>query len=262
VSTPRFWPSPRVLDAARLAEIDAAGQFADEHDVQARDQLALEAGGVGQGLEAIGRAQVGVDVHRLAQVQQAGFRAQVARGAGPLRAADRAHQHRVAGQGRVADLVGQGRAVGVVAGAAVDPLLDVQVGGQDLGHPAHLGADLGADPVAGQEQKRGHRKALLDGFRSVVGDVERRHAAVVDAQLGEAGAPGGHVRAGAVEGQGVLVDEVLEDPDQAGIERILAEGVVQAARLAPAALDLGPQVQVRTQVGQALGRDADRCRPG
>ena len=33
----------QVLDAARLAEIDAAGELAQDHDVQARDQLGLQA---------------------------------------------------------------------------------------------------------------------------------------------------------------------------------------------------------------------------
>jgi hypothetical protein len=32
--------------AARLAEVDVAGQLADDQDVQARHQLGLEAGGV------------------------------------------------------------------------------------------------------------------------------------------------------------------------------------------------------------------------
>ena len=35
-------------DRLRLAEIDAAGQLAHDHDVEAVDQLALERGGVGE----------------------------------------------------------------------------------------------------------------------------------------------------------------------------------------------------------------------
>jgi hypothetical protein len=42
---------------------------------------------------------------------------------------------------------------------------------------------------------------------------------------------------------------MLVDADQARIERVLGQGVVQAARLGAAVLDLG--AQVRAQVGQA-----------
>jgi hypothetical protein len=194
----RFWPS-EILDAARLAEIDAADQFADEHDVQARDQIALQAGGVGQGFEAIGGAQVGEHVHRLAQAQQAGFRAQVARGARPLRAADGAHQHRVAGDGPVADLVQQRRAVGVIAGAAIGASSTLRSGVRAAATRRTWAQTSGPMPSPGR-RSRVDMGLLLDF--AVGGDVERGHAAVAHAQLRPAGAPGGHVRAGAVEGQG------------------------------------------------------------
>jgi hypothetical protein len=42
------------MDAARLAEIDAGGQFADDHDVETRDHVLLERGEIGQRVEALG----------------------------------------------------------------------------------------------------------------------------------------------------------------------------------------------------------------
>ncbi len=62
-----------VGDGLRLAEVDAAGQLAQDHDVEALDQLALERGGIGERRIGHGRAQVGVEREILAQAQQAGF---------------------------------------------------------------------------------------------------------------------------------------------------------------------------------------------
>ncbi len=55
------------LDAARVAEIDAAGQFAHDKQVEAGDQLALQARCVGERLEHHRRPQIGKQVHLLAQ---------------------------------------------------------------------------------------------------------------------------------------------------------------------------------------------------
>ena len=55
--------------AARLAEVDVAGQLADDEDVEARDQFGLEAGGVGQFLVADGGTEVGEQAQGLAQAE-------------------------------------------------------------------------------------------------------------------------------------------------------------------------------------------------
>ena len=60
-----------VGDRLRLAEVDAAGQLADDEDVEALDQLALERGEVGERVEALGRAEVGEELEVLAQAQEA-----------------------------------------------------------------------------------------------------------------------------------------------------------------------------------------------
>ena len=64
-----------VGDRLRLAEVDAAGQLADDQDVEPLDELALQRGEVGERVEALGRAQVGEEPEVLAQPQQAGLRA-------------------------------------------------------------------------------------------------------------------------------------------------------------------------------------------
>ena len=149
-----------VLDEAGRAEIDAAGQLADDHEVQALDHLALQAGGVGERIEAQGRTQVGEHLHAGAKGQQAGFRALVAGGVGPLRPAHRAHQHRLGGLGGGERLLGQRDPVLVIGRAAEQPLGDLQVGGEHAGDLAHLGDHFGADAVAGQEEEVGHGRTF------------------------------------------------------------------------------------------------------
>ncbi len=144
------------LDAARVAEIDAAGQLAHDQQVEPGDQLALEARRVGQRLENLRRAQIGEEVHLLAQAKQAALGLQLERQLLPFRAADRAEQHRVGGlrprQGRI----GQRHAVGIVGRAADQPLADIEAGDaalvEKLHHARHLAHDLGADAVARQDQ--------------------------------------------------------------------------------------------------------------
>ena len=111
-------------DAARLAEVDAGGQLADDQDVEAGHHLALQRGEVGQRVEALRRAEVGVEVHLLAQPQQPalGLQREVERVV--LRPADRAEQHRVGGLRPGHRRVGQRRAVRVVGAAADQVLLD------------------------------------------------------------------------------------------------------------------------------------------
>ena len=75
-------------DLLRLAEIDAAGQLAHDHDVEALDDLALERGGVGERGIADRRAQIGEEREILAQAQQARFGPHVVGHARPFRPAD------------------------------------------------------------------------------------------------------------------------------------------------------------------------------
>ena len=78
-----------VDDLLRLAEIDAAGQLAHDHDVEPLDDLALQRRGVGERRIADRRTQIGVEREVLAQAQQARLRPRLIGDAGPFRPADR-----------------------------------------------------------------------------------------------------------------------------------------------------------------------------
>src|SRR5207249_10647912 len=67
----------RLLDALGLAEVDAAGQLADDQEVGAGDDLRLERGGVRQHGVQLRGAQVRVQAQMLAHAQQLVLRAYV-----------------------------------------------------------------------------------------------------------------------------------------------------------------------------------------
>src|SRR6185312_16744619 len=60
-------------DFLGLAEIDAAGGLAQDQDIEALDDLALERGGVGERRIDDRRAKVGKEAEVLAEPQQAGL---------------------------------------------------------------------------------------------------------------------------------------------------------------------------------------------
>ncbi len=143
--------------AARLAEIDAARQLADDHDVEALDDLGLERAGIDQRIEHLGRPQVGEQVHLLAESQQPAFGLLVELDIVPFRPADRAEQHGVGFERALHGVVAQRHAVLVEGGAAHHVFLDVEADGALLPHPgddlAHFVHDFGADAVARQHQQ-------------------------------------------------------------------------------------------------------------
>ena len=145
------------MAAARLAEVNAAGQFADDHDVEALDDLGLQRGGIDQRVEHLGRAQVGEEVHLLAQAQQAALGLLAEIGGVPLRAADRTEQHGIGLEGGLHGVVAERHAVLVERGATDQVLGDVEADRALLAHPGNDLADfvhhLGADAVAGQHEQ-------------------------------------------------------------------------------------------------------------
>ena len=82
-------------DLLRLAEIDAAGEFAHDDDVETLDDLALQRGCVGQRRIADRRANIGEQAEILAQAQQAGLGAHGIGNRIPFRPADGAEEHGV-----------------------------------------------------------------------------------------------------------------------------------------------------------------------
>ena len=144
------------LDAARLAEIDPAGEFADDQDIQSGDQLGLERGRLGERGEHDRRAQIGEQLEVLPEPQQAGLGPDVEIDTVPLGSAAGAQQHRVGLHRRRQRRLGQRHAMGVDGGAADQILGDVEGRLAGTRHPVDHAADLahhfGADAVARQEQ--------------------------------------------------------------------------------------------------------------
>ena len=83
------------LDAARLAEIDAAGQFADDDEIDVPQHAGLERRGIRQRRMGNDRPEIGVEIVFAAQAEQAPRLARRGRHFLRLRAAGRAPQDRV-----------------------------------------------------------------------------------------------------------------------------------------------------------------------
>src|SRR5690606_3176683 len=92
---------------ARLTEVDVAGQFPDDQDIQPRHDFRLEAGGVRQLWVQNGRTQIRKQAQRLAQAKNGLFRAQLAGQRIVLPVAHRAKQDRVGVLRQLEGAVGQ-----------------------------------------------------------------------------------------------------------------------------------------------------------
>src|SRR5690606_482495 len=108
----------RFAHAARLAEIDVAGQFANDKDIETGHDLGLEARGIGQLRVKNRGAQVGEQAQRLAQAQNRLFRAQFPRQLVVFPVAHRSEQNRIGVFGQLEGRRGQRVAVQIVRSAA------------------------------------------------------------------------------------------------------------------------------------------------
>ena len=136
--------------AARLAEVDVAGQFADDQDVQPGHHFRLQRRGIGQFRIKNRRTQVGEQVQILADAEQAALRALLARQAVPLRAADGTEQH---GIGCARQLLGRFRirvAGRVDRATAEQRLFHLELEIEGVQNTHRLGGDFGTDAVTRQ----------------------------------------------------------------------------------------------------------------
>ncbi len=144
-----------VAVAAGVAEVDAAGELADDEQVGADDPLLAQGAGADQGRAGPHRAQVGEEAHPLAQAEQALLGA---RGVGirrvPFGTADRAQQDGVGVAAGREDLIGERGAVLVDRRPADQALVELELA-ERLEQGARGADDLGADPVAGQDDYAG-----------------------------------------------------------------------------------------------------------
>ena len=181
VSKPRRSPSGSGLDAARLAEIDAAGQLAHDHEVEALDDLGLQRArhrparrtprpgadwrtGPSPCAAAAGRARAACSNRQLSHF-------------GPPTEPNSTASASSAG---FIVVVGERHAVLVERGAADQVFLDVEADRALLAHPgddlAHFVHDLGADAVAWQHQQIavGRHACLGPCFESRMPEVYAR----------------------------------------------------------------------------------------
>ena len=144
-------------DAARFAEIDAAREFAHDHDVEAGDDFGLERRRGFQRVEADRGAQVCEQAEVFAQAEQGRLGAFGVGNARPSRAAHRAEEHGVRVHRLLHRGFGDGRAVLVVGRAADEVAVDLELRarlGVEPGDDAlDLGHHFGADAVAGEEEQ-------------------------------------------------------------------------------------------------------------
>ena len=146
-----------IEDLLRLAEIDAAGQLAHDHDVEPLDHVALQRRRVGERRITDRGTQIGVEAEVLAQAQQARLRPRLVRDVRPFRPADGGEQHRVGGLGARHVGFRDRRAVRVVGAAADQALLgfeprqtEPRAGARDL---LDFGHHFRADAVAGEKEE-------------------------------------------------------------------------------------------------------------
>jgi len=136
--------------ATRLTEVNVTGQLADDQDVQARDQLGLEAGGTDQLLVADGGAEVGKQSQVLAQAQNGLLGTQRAVELVVFPVAHGTEQHRVGFLGQFEGGFGQGMAVCVVGGPADQGGLHLELQVEGVEDLDGLFDDFGADAVTGE----------------------------------------------------------------------------------------------------------------
>ena len=146
-----------VPDLLRLAEIDAAGQLAHDHDVEPLDDLGLQRRSRRERRIADRGPQVGVKAEFLAQAQKPRLGPNVISDAVPFRTADGGQKNRVGGFGERHVSVADRFPVGVIGAPADQSLLDLEFGDallvEAIDNLLEFGHNLGTDAVAREKQE-------------------------------------------------------------------------------------------------------------
>ena len=169
MSKPSVAPAALVRRPRGAAEIDIAGEFAHDHQIEPRDDF----GPQGRHARKLGieqrRTQVCEQSERLADREQALFGPHRARQRVVLRAADCAHQHSIGALRKPQRRIGQRLLRGIVARAADRRGLGLDghaVAAQALENLERFGNDLVADAVAGEDRDL-HVTSMSAGARRV-----------------------------------------------------------------------------------------------
>ena len=171
-------------DAPWLSEIDAAGQFAHDHDVEPRNDVLFQGREIRERIKTLGWAQVGKKVHLFAQAQKPAFRFDGEVEVIIFGPTHSTQQHRVGGQCLGHGVIMQRRAVRVIGRPADEILFNIK--GQTalcaipVDDPCHLAHDLGSNAVSGEDKQGwvGHvnspETTVSGGLARVVGRVKNR----------------------------------------------------------------------------------------
>ena len=142
-----------LVPGARLAEVEASEQLADEEDVDSCDDFGLEHRVICERVEGEAGAEVGEAAERGANVEQAGLGAGGGRKVVELVVTDGAEQNGVGGEREVEGRRGQGSAVGGDGYSAEQAFGKGEVVAAELGYRFEdadgFVGDFGADAVSG-----------------------------------------------------------------------------------------------------------------
>ena len=164
------------FDAAWLAEIDAAGALAHDHDVEPAHHVGLEGRGVDQRVQHDGRAQVGEQAEFAAQGEDGEFGPVVEAEMVPLRAADGAEQHGVRLLGAGDGLLADGAALGVDRGTADQSLAEFEAGLTVRGPSSRSPGEPGSSLRGRCRRRGGGGGFLLAGISGLLVEVGARGA--------------------------------------------------------------------------------------
>src|SRR6516165_2249826 len=150
-------PIAEVVNRLRLAEIDAAGELAQDDDVEPVDHFALEARGCRERGITDRRPDIGEEAEVLAQPQEACLWAGVVVDLVPFRPSDRPEDHGIRGMRLCHGLLPDGDLMGVITAAAYQLFLSLEPHVPARVEPCnelfHFGHHFGADAVAGEKEK-------------------------------------------------------------------------------------------------------------
>ena len=155
----RIDPDPLVSfnkNTARLAKVDARRQFANDHDVQPGHHFPLQRREIGKRVKALRRAEVGKQIHFLAQPQQTAFRLHAEIQRVVFRSTHSTQQNSVRRLRLCHRVVMQRRAVLVISTAADQILGDIKGYAALCVKPAddllHFGHHFRTDAVTGEDK--------------------------------------------------------------------------------------------------------------
>ena len=150
-------------DAPGRTEINVAGQFADDEDVEARDNFGFHCGGIGERGPDDGGTEIGEEIKLAAEAKDCLFGTEFARECVELEIADGTEQDRIGVACGVERCRREREAVLAVGNAADIGFVESQVEAERIKHAHRFARHFGADPVTGEERDCRHEEPIGAG---------------------------------------------------------------------------------------------------